>query len=62
LAKRLQRSSRTRSSSRLAKGSSPPARAVEYYGQFTELWKDADAGLQPRVREARDRIARLSLR
>jgi eukaryotic-like serine/threonine-protein kinase len=38
------------------------ARAVEYYGQFTELWKDADAGLQPRVREARDRIARLSLR
>jgi tetratricopeptide (TPR) repeat protein len=37
-------------------------RAVEYYGRFTELWKNADAELQPRVREARDRIARLSLR
>jgi len=38
------------------------AKAVEYYGRFTELWKDADAELQPRVREARDRIAKLSMR
>ena len=38
------------------------AKAVEYYGQFAELWREADAELQPRVREARDRIARLSLR
>jgi tetratricopeptide (TPR) repeat protein len=38
------------------------AKAVEYYSQFTELWKDADPDLQVRVTEARNRIARLSLR
>jgi tRNA A-37 threonylcarbamoyl transferase component Bud32/tetratricopeptide (TPR) repeat protein len=38
------------------------AKAVEYYGQFAELWKDADPELQPRVKEARARIARLTLR
>ncbi len=38
------------------------AKAVEYYSRFTELWKDADPDLQARVKEARDRIARLSLR
>jgi tetratricopeptide (TPR) repeat protein/tRNA A-37 threonylcarbamoyl transferase component Bud32 len=35
------------------------ARAIERYSEFTELWKDADAPLQPRVREIRGRIARL---
>ncbi len=34
-------------------------KAIDYYGRFTELWKDADAKLQPRVRDVRDRIARL---
>jgi len=35
-------------------------RAVEYYGRFVELWKDADAELQPGVREVRGRLARLA--
>jgi tetratricopeptide (TPR) repeat protein len=34
-------------------------KAIEYYSQFTALWANADAELQPRVREIRDRIARL---
>jgi tetratricopeptide (TPR) repeat protein len=38
------------------------SKAVDYYGRFTELWKNADPELQPRVREARDRIAKLSMR
>ena len=33
--------------------------ATEYYGKFAELWKDADAELQPRVKEAKRRIAEL---
>ena len=33
--------------------------ATEYYGKFAELWKDADSELQPRVREAKRRIAEL---
>jgi tetratricopeptide (TPR) repeat protein len=35
-------------------------KAVEYYGKFAELWKDADSELQPRVKEARRRIAELA--
>jgi tetratricopeptide (TPR) repeat protein len=35
------------------------AKAMEYYEQFTALWGDADAKLQPRVREIRGRIERL---
>jgi Tfp pilus assembly protein PilF/tRNA A-37 threonylcarbamoyl transferase component Bud32/TolB-like protein len=35
-------------------------RAVEFYGRFVELWKDADAELQPGVREVRGRLARLA--
>ena len=33
--------------------------AAHYYAQFVELWKHADAALQPQVREVRDRLARL---
>ncbi len=34
-------------------------KAVEYYNQFVDLWKDADPELQPQVTEIRNRIARL---
>lgn len=34
-------------------------KAVEYYNEFVELWKDADPELQPVVRDVRERIARL---
>lgn len=33
--------------------------AVEAYRRFVELWQDADSALQPKVEEARDRLARL---
>jgi tetratricopeptide (TPR) repeat protein/tRNA A-37 threonylcarbamoyl transferase component Bud32 len=36
------------------------ARALEYYGQFVELWKDADPALQPTVRDIRARMAQLA--
>jgi hypothetical protein len=35
------------------------ARAAAHYAQFAELWRDADAELEPRVAEARRRLARL---
>jgi len=35
------------------------ARAIDFYGSFTELWKNADPELQPKVREARQRIREL---
>jgi DNA-binding SARP family transcriptional activator len=38
-----------------ARGDHP--RAADYYAQFIELWHDADPELQPRVREARRRLA-----
>jgi tetratricopeptide (TPR) repeat protein len=34
-------------------------RAIDFYGRFTELWRDADPDLQPRVKEAKRRIAEL---
>ncbi|HEX9580530.1 MAG TPA: protein kinase, partial [Gemmatimonadales bacterium] len=34
-------------------------KAVEYYGRFVELWKNADPELQPLVAQARERMARL---
>ncbi|MFN2565986.1 MAG: BTAD domain-containing putative transcriptional regulator [Gemmatimonadaceae bacterium] len=37
-----------------------PRRAGFYYAKFVDLWKGADAELQPRVSEARRRLARLS--
>jgi tetratricopeptide (TPR) repeat protein len=36
------------------------ARALEHYGRFVELWKDADPVLQPGVREVRRRMAALA--
>ena len=35
-------------------------RAAEYYNRFVELWKDADAELQPGVKEVRGRLALLA--
>ena len=43
-------------------GKAEVKKALEYYGKFVELWKDADASLQPRVAEVRKRIAELSAR
>jgi tetratricopeptide (TPR) repeat protein len=37
-------------------------RATDYYGRFVDLWRNADADLQPRVTEARARMARLTSR
>ena len=34
--------------------------AVEYYGRFVELWKDADPELQPLVRHVQQRMVRLA--
>ena len=36
------------------------ARARDYYNRFVDLWKDADAELQPSVREVRARLTRLN--
>ena len=35
-------------------------KAVQHYRAFIELWKNADADLQPRVADARKRLARLT--
>ena len=35
-------------------------KALGYYGQFVELWKNADRELQPKVAEARNRMAALT--
>jgi tetratricopeptide (TPR) repeat protein len=35
-------------------------RALEYYGRFVALWKDADPALQPAVREVRGRMGQLA--
>ncbi|HEX5438345.1 MAG TPA: hypothetical protein VFW98_14410, partial [Gemmatimonadaceae bacterium] len=40
-------------------GVADTARATEYYGRFVALWAHADRELQPRVAEARARIAQL---
>jgi tetratricopeptide (TPR) repeat protein len=36
------------------------AKAIESYSRFAELWKNADPALQPRVAEAKRRIAQLT--
>ena len=41
-----------------ARGDRP--RALEYYGRFVALWKDADPVLQPAVREVRGRMTALA--
>jgi len=35
-------------------------KAIDFYGRFTEVWRDADPELQPQVREARRRLADLT--
>jgi len=35
-------------------------KAIEYYTRFVDLWAQADAPLQPKVEEARKRIAKLA--
>lgn len=37
------------------------AKAVEYYGRFVDLWKNADPVLQPKVAAARRRLQALSV-
>ncbi len=37
-----------------------PAKALTYYGKMVDLWKDADAELQPQVKEIKDRMAKLA--
>jgi tetratricopeptide (TPR) repeat protein/tRNA A-37 threonylcarbamoyl transferase component Bud32 len=34
-------------------------KAIDFYGRFTELWREADTDLQPRVKEAKRRITEL---
>ncbi len=36
------------------------AHAMEYYGRFVDLWKNADPDLQPRVTEAKKAMAELA--
>jgi tetratricopeptide (TPR) repeat protein len=36
------------------------AKALKYYGDFVDLWRDADAVLQPQVKEVRQRMAGLA--
>ena len=35
-------------------------KAVDYYGRFTSLWREADPEFQPKVKDIRRRIAELS--
>jgi eukaryotic-like serine/threonine-protein kinase len=43
-------------------GKGAAQKAVSYYARFLELWKDADADLQPQVRKARARMIELQRR
>jgi len=43
----------------LYEGAGDAAHAGEYYGRFVDLWANADPELQPRVAEARARVAQL---
>jgi hypothetical protein len=35
------------------------AKALDYYGRLVDLWRNADPSLQPRVKDIKERIARL---
>jgi hypothetical protein len=54
---RRQRSGSTSKIRRRAAGAWPHRR---HYGRFVNLWKDADAALQPVVQEVRQRMTRLA--
>ena len=43
----------------LYEGAGDQAHAAEYYGRFVDLWSNADPELQPRVAEAKARLAQL---
>ena len=36
------------------------ARALEYYGKFVDLWRNADPELQPQVTDVKQRMSRLA--
>jgi hypothetical protein len=36
------------------------AKAAEYYAKFIDLWKNADPELQPKVADAKARLAKLT--
>ena len=44
----------------LYEGMGDTAKAIENYRAFIELWKNADPELQPRVADAKRRLARLT--
>ena len=44
----------------LYEGKGDKQKALEYYGKFVELWKNADPELQPRVQAAKKRMAALA--
>ena len=35
-------------------------KALDYYGRFVQLWKDADPELQPQVKEVKERMVKLT--
>jgi TolB-like protein len=43
----------------LHEGKGNTAKAIEYYAELVDLWRNADPALQPRVAEIRQRISRL---
>jgi tetratricopeptide (TPR) repeat protein/tRNA A-37 threonylcarbamoyl transferase component Bud32 len=44
----------------LYEGKGQKQKALEYYGRFIRLWQDADAELQPQVKEVKQRMAALA--
>jgi tetratricopeptide (TPR) repeat protein len=46
----------------LYEGKGDVKKALEYYGKFVDLWKEADPELQPRVAEVKKRIGELTAR
>ena len=50
---------RTRRLAQLEERRGKTQKAIAYYEQFVELWKDCDPGLRPQVDEARTHLAAL---